>query len=72
MKDFSHAWQNSVLSQLLFDYKFIEEDNRRILLVSLDEVSDELRDLGHITSFLFDSVYSSGDERARINNLSSQ
>lgn len=67
-RDFSHTWQNSVFSQLLLNNKFIE-DKCRNLFIGLDEVNVELHDLGQIASFLFDSVYSSGEERPRTNNL---
>lgn len=40
------------------DYKFMEEGKCRNLVASLDEVSDELHDLGQLTSYLPDSVYS--------------
>ena len=71
MKNFSCAWKTSVLSQLLLYYKFIE-DNHINMFLSLNELNDEVHDLGQITSFLLDSVYASGEERPRANNRSSQ
>lgn len=57
-KNFSHAWKTSVLAQLLLYYKFIE-DNCINVFIHLEDVHDELPDLGLVTSFLFDSVYAS-------------
>lgn len=59
------------MSQLLLDYKFIE-DKCRNPVASLDIIKDELHDLGQLTSFPLDAIPHQGDERARTNNLLTQ